>query len=98
MLAGIAAGFTPGSRDRVLIFAGEIAVDLDDASRAQYAEALASLRRLTGDWLNAPTDPHTFVCLQAVLALEGDPVWGKQLDEILETLAAYCQRISDSQH
>jgi hypothetical protein len=34
-----------------LIFAGEIAVDLDHASQAQYAQALASLHRLTDAWL-----------------------------------------------
>ena len=84
-LAGIAARFAPADRDHPLIFAGEIAVDLDDASRAQYAETLATLNRLTDAWLSTPTDPQTFIYrLQAVLALEGNRVWGKELDRIVD--------------
>lgn len=84
-LADIAARFAPEHRDHVLVFAGEVAADLDDASRTRYAEALATLRRLSDGWLSAPTDAQTFVYrLQAVLALEGDPVWGKELDRIVD--------------
>ena len=46
LLAGIATGFEPEDRDNVLSLAGDIAVDLDEASRDRYAEALATLRRL----------------------------------------------------
>lgn len=84
-LADIAAGFAPAERDHALIFAGEIAVDLDETSRSQYAEALATLHRLTDAWLSTPTDPQTFIYrLQTVLALEGDEVWDKELDRIVD--------------
>jgi hypothetical protein len=67
-----------------LIFAGQIAVDLDEASRIRYAEALAILRGLADTWLSTPTDPQTFVYrLQTVLAMEDDQVWGKELDRIV---------------
>jgi hypothetical protein len=84
-LAGIAARFAPADRDHALIFAGEIAVDLDDASRARYAETLATLHRLTDAWILTPTDPQTFIYrLQTVMALEGNRVWGKELDRIVD--------------
>ena len=84
LLAGIATGFAPEDRDNVLSLAGDIAVDLDEASRDRYAEALATLRRLMDESLGTPSDPQTFVYrLQTVLALEGNGVWGKDLDGIL---------------
>ena len=84
-LADIAAGFAAADRDRVLIFAGQISVDLDQVSRVEYAEALATLHGLTDAWLSSPTDPQTFIYrLQTVLALEGDEVWGKELDRIVD--------------
>ncbi|GIH03674.1 hypothetical protein Rhe02_17410 [Rhizocola hellebori] len=83
-LAVIAAGFTPADRDQVLIFAGNIAADLDQASRARYAEALATLHQLTETWLPTPIDPQDFIYrLKTVLALEGDEVWGKELDRVI---------------
>lgn len=82
-LADIAASFAPADRDHVLIFAGQIAVDLDEASRVQDTEALATLHRLTDAWLSTPTDTRTFIYrLQTVLALEGDRVWGRELGRI----------------
>lgn len=84
-LADIAAGFAPTDRDNALILAGQIAADLDEASRVRYAEALAVLRGLTGEWLVTSTDPQTFIYrLQTVLAFEGDRVWGKELDRIVD--------------
>jgi hypothetical protein len=54
-LADIAAALAPADRDNALIFAGQIAVDLDETSRVQFDEALVTLRRLADDaWLSAP--------------------------------------------
>ncbi|MFG2109803.1 hypothetical protein [Micromonospora chersina] len=83
-LADVAARFAPADRDNALLLGGEIAADLDETSWLRYAEALAALRRLTNDWLPTPTDPQSFVFrLQAVMALEGDELWGAELDRIV---------------
>jgi hypothetical protein len=63
---------------------GQIAADLEETEWPRYAEALAALHRLTNDWLATPTDPQSFVFrLQAVMALEGDELWGAELDRIV---------------
>lgn len=72
-LADLAGGYAPADRDNVLILGGKVAADLDETEWPRYAEAFATLHRLTNDWLATPTDPHSFVFrLQAVMALEGD--------------------------
>lgn len=83
LLADIAAGFDPADRGYPFLLAGCIAFDLAQASRDRYAEALVALRRLMVETLSTPTNPMTFgYRLQALLALEGDPVWGNELDRI----------------
>ncbi|AEV86812.1 hypothetical protein ACWT_5794 [Actinoplanes sp. SE50] len=82
-LADLAGRYAPADRDNVLMLAGRIAADLDEANWPRYAEAFATMHRLADDWLVTPIDPGSFVYrLQAVLALEGDEVWGAELDRI----------------
>ncbi|MET8364958.1 hypothetical protein AB0J68_22110 [Micromonospora sp. NPDC049580] len=83
-LADLAGRYAPAGRDNVLMLAGKIAADLDEANWPRYAEVFATMHRLTNDWLATPTDRHSFVFrLQAVMALEGDELWGAELDRIV---------------
>ncbi|MET7966250.1 hypothetical protein [Micromonospora sp. NPDC005305] len=70
-LADLAGRYAPADRENVLMLAGKIAADLDEANWPQYAEAFATMHRRTNDWLVTPTDPGSFVYrLQAVMALK----------------------------
>ncbi|MEV4538935.1 hypothetical protein AB0J82_34700 [Asanoa sp. NPDC049518] len=83
-LANVAAEFTPADRDDVLILAGQLAVDMDERSLRQHAGALEQLRQLTTDWLPTPTDGRSFIYrLRAVMALEGDLLWGEELERLI---------------
>lgn len=82
-LPGIAVRYAPADRDNVLMLAGQIAAELDEAVWPRYEGELAELRALTGDWLPNPVDSRGFVYrLQAVMALDGDTVWGAELERI----------------
>ncbi|GAA1366288.1 hypothetical protein [Catellatospora chokoriensis] len=82
-LADIAARFEPSDRDNVLILAGQIATRLDETSWPLYAEPLTALQHLAAGWAMTPTDPPAFIYrLRAVMALDGDEVWGTELDRI----------------
>lgn len=83
-LADLAGRYAPADRDNALMLAGKMAADLDEANWPRYADAFATMHRLTNDWLATPTDPGSFVYrLQAVMALEGNEVWGAELDRIV---------------
>lgn len=80
-LPDIAAEFVPADRDLVLILAGQLAVEMDRPARRRHAKALAPLRDLAVDWLLAPADEPLFIYrLRAVLALDGDTLWGDELE------------------
>jgi hypothetical protein len=82
-LPGIAARYPAGRRDNVLFLAGQIAADLDEATWPRFSNELKSLHSLASDWLASPTDPRFFLYrLQAVVALEGDELWGAELHRI----------------
>ncbi|MEU6207159.1 hypothetical protein ABZ814_26625 [Micromonospora musae] len=83
-LANIAAEFAAADRDEVLTLAGQLAADMDEQSHRRNAETLAQLRHLATDWLPTPTDSQTFIYrLRAVLALEGDELWGQELERLI---------------
>ncbi|MEU4472628.1 hypothetical protein [Micromonospora sp. NPDC023888] len=83
-LAELASEFVPADRDEVLILAGKLAVDMDEQSQRRHADALAQLRHLTTDWLPTPTDAQSFIYrLRAVMALEGDMLWGEELERLI---------------
>ncbi|MEU5566760.1 hypothetical protein [Micromonospora musae] len=83
-LAHNAAEFAPADRDEPLILAGQLAADMDEESHRRNAETLAQLRHLATDWLPTPTDGPSFIYrLRAVLALEGDMLWGQELERLI---------------
>jgi hypothetical protein len=56
---------------------------------------------LTNKWLRRGTHRSTKELESAIGQWNSEPkpfVWHKSADEILDTLATYCQRISDSGH
>jgi hypothetical protein len=82
-LARITTAFPRRDRERAVVFAGFIAVDADEAGRAAFADAIATLRALAVDGLSSASSDSMFVYLQqAVLGFDGDEVWGKELDRI----------------
>ncbi|WP_229073398.1 hypothetical protein [Actinoplanes sp. DH11] len=84
-LPAITARFAPADRDNVLLLAGHLAADVDEAAWPRHAEALTALRSLAGDWLASPADAGLFIHrLQAAVALEGDELWGAELHRIDE--------------
>jgi hypothetical protein len=59
---------------------------LGPVAAARHPPRVAELERSIRDWVRRwNADPRPFV-------------WNKTADEILDTLAAYCQRISNSGH
>ncbi|WP_074308769.1 hypothetical protein [Micromonospora cremea] len=83
-LANIASEFLPADRDEVLVLAGKLAVDMDERSHRRHADTLAQLRHLATDWLPTPTDAQSFIYrLRAVMALEGDMLWGEELERLI---------------
>ena len=73
----------PGGRENAVVLAGAIAVDAGDASRAAYATEIGALRALALECLPGASSDTMFVYLQqAVLGLDGDDIWGKELDRI----------------
>jgi hypothetical protein len=82
-LAQTCAAFTPEAREKAVVLAGFIAADASDADRAAYADEITTLRVLALDGLSSASSDNMFVYLQqAVLGLEGDEIWGKELDHI----------------
>jgi hypothetical protein len=82
-LAQTCAAFSPQEREEAMALAGFIAVDAADTDRAAYAEEIAVLRALAAESLPGASTDSMFVYLQqAMLGLEGEQVWGKQLDRI----------------
>ncbi|GGN98843.1 hypothetical protein GCM10010112_92070 [Actinoplanes lobatus] len=82
-LATTIRAFAGGRRETPLALAGLIAVDATDADRAAYGGDIETLHRLAVDRLPEASDDSAFVyLLQAVLGLEGDEVWGKELDHL----------------
>jgi hypothetical protein len=78
-LARIAVRYAPEDRDEVLLLAGAVAGTAGD----RYLQERQTLREAAQTWLVLPTDAATFVHRwQAALALEGDAVWGHNLDRI----------------
>ncbi|MCM0673723.1 hypothetical protein NCC78_03220 [Micromonospora phytophila] len=83
-LATIASVFMPADRDEVLILAGKLAVDMDERSHRRQADILVQLCHLTTDWLPTPADARSFIYrLRAVMALEGDMLWGEELERLI---------------
>lgn len=82
-LASTIAGFSGDQRETPLALAGFIAVDATDADRATYANEIAGLGALAVDRLSeASNDPAFVYLLQAIRGLEGDELWGKELDHL----------------
>jgi hypothetical protein len=80
-LAQTSTAFAPQERENAVVLAGCIAVDADDASRAEYADEIAALRALAMDCLSSASSDSMFAYLQqAVLGFDGDEIWGKELD------------------
>lgn len=93
-LAQVTAGFAAPDRDNAVIFAGQIAAVATDIEHELFAAELAMLRQLAGELLCQRTDAETFVYrLRALLALEGNEVWGRVLDRINDAqFAVPCPR------
>ncbi len=83
-LAATCAGFAVAEREKALVLAGLIAVDIVGDDRSRHAPEIAALRALTVENLRAgASDERMFVYLQqAVLGFDGDDTWGRQLDLI----------------
>jgi hypothetical protein len=82
-LAQTCAAFSPQGREKAMVLAGFIAVDATVADRAAYAEEIAALRALATQSLAGASTDTMFVYLQqSILGLDGDEVWGKQLDHV----------------
>jgi len=82
-LAQTCGAFAPEDREKAVVLAGSIAVDASETDRAAYADEITALRALALDRLPSASDDGMFVYLQqAVLAFEGDEIWGKELDRI----------------
>ncbi|MFC7547021.1 hypothetical protein [Plantactinospora sp. GCM10030261] len=80
-LAQTCAAFIPENRENAVVLAGSIAVDASDTDRAAYADEITGALAL--DRLPCASNDSMFVYLQqAVLAFEGDEIWGKELDRI----------------
>jgi hypothetical protein len=82
-LAATAVGFVGDQLDTPLILAGFITADATAEDRVTYADEIEGLHALAVGRLPEASDDHAFVrLLQAVLGLEGDEVWGKELDRL----------------
>jgi hypothetical protein len=82
-LATTAAGFAGGRPDGPVTLAGFITADATAADRVTYAEEIDVLRALAVDRLPKASNDHDFVhLLQAILGLEGNEIWGKELDRL----------------
>jgi hypothetical protein len=83
-LAATCAGFAVAEREKALVLAGLIAVDVAGDDRERHAAEIAALRALTVENLTAgASDERMFVYLQqAVLGFDGDDTWGRRLDLI----------------
>lgn len=82
-LARTCAAFPRERREKAVVLAGFIAVDATDADRAVYTDEIAALRALAVDCLLGASSDSMFVYLQqAVLGLDGDEIWGKELDHV----------------
>ncbi|MDH6464297.1 hypothetical protein M2302_004495 [Micromonospora sp. A200] len=84
-LARTCASFAPERRDGVVALAGFIAVDATDADRVAYSQEIATLRRLAVECLPGASTDRDFVLLQqAVLGFDGDEIWGKEPDLVID--------------
>jgi hypothetical protein len=84
-LATTAAGFAGDGLDTPLILAGFITADATAADRVTHAAEIEVLRAFAVGRLPETSDDHAFVhLLQAILGLEGDEVWGKELDRLTD--------------
>ncbi|WP_436533035.1 hypothetical protein [Actinoplanes sp. HUAS TT8] len=82
-LATTAAGFAGDQLDSPLALAGFITADATVEDRVTYAEEISALRALAAGRLPAASTDRAFVyLLQAILGLEGDETWGKELDRL----------------
>ncbi len=80
-LPAIAGRFAPAGRDGPLFLAGQLAADLDEDRWPRFHDQLTVLRALAADWLGIPDDAFLYR-LQAAVALEGDELWGAELQRI----------------
>lgn len=84
-LAETIAGFVGDQREKPLALAGFIAVDAANADRTTFANEIKALRALAVDRLPQASDDAAFVyLLQAICGLEGNEVWGKELDRLID--------------
>ncbi|MEU8660585.1 hypothetical protein [Actinoplanes philippinensis] len=84
-LPAIAARHRADDRDNIMLLAGRIAADVDEATWPRFSEEWETLQSLAGNWLDSPADPGLFLHrLQAASALEGDELWGAELHRIDE--------------
>ncbi|GAA0247966.1 hypothetical protein [Cryptosporangium japonicum] len=82
-LARTCAAFSPEQRETAVIQAGRIALDATDEDRAAYASDIEVLRALAVEGLPSASTDRMFVYLQqALLAYDGDELWGKELDRL----------------
>lgn len=82
-LAATAVGFAGAHLEMPLTLAGFVTADATSADRVTYAKEIEALRALAVDRLAEASDDHAFVSLlQAILGLEGDEIWGKELDRL----------------
>lgn len=82
-MASTIAGFGGEQRETPLALAGFIAVDATGGDRATYANEIAALRALAADRLPRASSDSAFVyLLQTIRGLEGDELWGKELDHL----------------
>lgn len=82
-LASTIAGFVGEQRETPLALAGFIAVDVTDADRTTYATEIEALRALAIARLPEASSDSAFVyLLQAIRGLDGDELWGRELDHL----------------
>jgi hypothetical protein len=84
-LAQTCTAFSRENREDALILAGLIALDAGDADRDAYTDEIAALRAFAVDCLPNASSDSAFVYLQqTILGFDGDEIWGKELDHIVD--------------
>ncbi|WP_433833051.1 hypothetical protein ACQP2E_17800 [Actinoplanes sp. CA-015351] len=82
-LARTAAGFDSRDRDGIVVLAGVLVVEATNEERETHRAEIARLKAFAAELLPTVSDDEDYVILrQAMLALDGDEVWGTWLDAL----------------
>ncbi|MEU6643396.1 hypothetical protein ABZ863_12695 [Saccharomonospora sp. NPDC046836] len=84
-LAGVARGEDDSQREHAVLLAGAIVASTPDQAgpiKQRYAAEITGLQSAAEELLHHPGEGYVYR-LQAYLALEGVPVWGRELDRLV---------------